>query len=139
MEKKFIASDFVSSVQYSGEDKAKFANHFLRFMRSDFKRTLFPKWFYTRLSMTFGHIAHYNLAGFYDTFFETTEGKLRFLQECSAWPCYGDAEWTYSDVEKTLQPLIRERIRDYATRLQQETETAERLTLAKLKAKYEPE
>lgn len=138
METKFTASQFTTSKQYFGEDKdkARFANHFVRFVRSDFKRTLFPKWFYTRLSMTFGHIAHYNLEGFYTTFFETTEAKVQFLRECAAWHCWGDPAWTYSDVEKALQPFVRDVLRDYVTRLSQEIETSERATLARLSAKY---
>lgn len=136
METKFTADQFTTSVQYTGEEKAKFANHFVRFVRSDFKGTLFPKWFYTRLSMTFGHIAHYNLAGFYATFFETTQGKVEFLRQCAAYGCWGDPAYTYSDVGKALQPFVRDQIRDYVTRLSQEIEASERSELARLEAKY---
>src|SRR3990167_862659 len=50
-------------------DKEKFELQFKRFVMSDFAENKFPNWFYKSLSMTFGHIAHYNKAGFYSTFY----------------------------------------------------------------------
>jgi hypothetical protein len=90
------------------EDKEKFALHFQRFVTNDFNHNLFPKWFYTRLSMTFGMIAHFSKDGFYSEYFEDEGGKRRFLQECLNYPCYGDVAWTYSDVEKYLQTWLKE-------------------------------
>ena len=52
--------------------------------------------------MTFGHIAHYDSAGFYETFFESDEGKREFIDQCMAWRCYGDPAFTYSDVERAV-------------------------------------
>ena len=94
------------------EDKQKFAKHFQRFVTGGFKRTVFPKWFYTRLSGCFGMIAHYNLRGFYDTYFETLDGKHEFIQECLAWPCYGSPEFTYSDVERHLQGWLKQYLQE---------------------------
>lgn len=136
MKPKFEASQFRATPFASAEDKAKFANHFVRFVNSDFKYDIFYDWFYKRLSMTFGHIAHYNSIGFDETFFRNTEGKINFLQICAAYPCYGDPEHTFSDVEKALIPYIREKIRDYVSRASRETEAAEQAELARLKAKY---
>jgi hypothetical protein len=98
---QFCAGEFVATQWDSAEDKAKFANHFVRFVRSGYKRTLFPKWFYRRLSMCFGHIAHYNQAGFYAEWFADDSG--RFLRNVLQWGCYGDPAYTYSDVERALQ------------------------------------
>jgi hypothetical protein len=39
--------------------KAEFANKLCKFIAADFKETLFTKTLYSRLSNTFGHIAHY--------------------------------------------------------------------------------
>lgn len=133
---RFLADQFTTSEQYSGEDKAKFANHFVRFVQSDFKETVFPMWFYNRLSMTFGHIALFNREHFFHTFFTNTPNKLHFLQLCSNYPCYGDPAWTYSDVEKALMPFIRDTIRDYVTLEAKEIESAERAELARLSEKY---
>ena len=95
------------------KDKEKFALHFQRFVTNGFSRGLFPKWFYTRLSMTFGHIAHYNKLHFYDNFFLSESGKAEFLHLCLTWPCYGDPEFTYSDVERYLQDWLQEYVREY--------------------------
>ena len=100
--KLFTAEQFTPTKFDTAEDKAKFANHFVRFVESDFKSTLFPKWFYTRLSMTFGHIAHYNQSGFYSEFFESTMDKVRFLEQTRLAGCYGSPEHTYCDVERVI-------------------------------------
>ena len=101
--------DQFTPTQWEGADKkAVFARQFIKFVRSDFSRSHFPKTFYQRLSMTFGHIAHYNQNGFFDEFFVTTEGKVRFLQQTLQHPCYGDPTFTYSDVERALQVWLRE-------------------------------
>lgn len=84
-------------------DKEKFLKHFHRFVCSGYKWTLFHKWFYVRLSLTFGHIAHYNRAGFYATFFTDAERLEDFWRVTMQYPCYGDPDYTYSDVEKVIQ------------------------------------
>jgi len=131
----FIATRFDSP-----EDKAWFGNHFLRFLATDCPFTLFSQRFYNRLSMAFGHIAHYNRHGFYDTFFESTQGRIEFLQQCLEWPCYGDPSSTYSDLERTLQArLSTSQILEILTsQLAIETRQAELALLNRLKAKYEP-
>jgi hypothetical protein len=105
--KPFTSGQFTPTKWDSAEQKAKFANHLVRFIRNGFLRSLFHKWFYTRLSMTFGMIAHYNLIGFYSTFFVTKEDQQRFIHMLKSWPCYGDPEWTYSDVEKAVQKYLK--------------------------------
>ena len=106
--KLFTAEQFTPTKFDTAEDKAKFANHFVRFVESDFKSTLFPKWFYTRLSMTFGHIAHYNQSGFYSEFFESTMDKVRFLEQTRLAGCYGSPEHTYCDVERVIVKWVRD-------------------------------
>lgn len=99
----FTADQFTPTEWSTAEDKAKFANQFVVFVESGFARDKFPKWFYTRLSMTFGNIAHYNQEGFYATWFMDTDSKMEFLQNVIAYPCYGSSSFTYSDVEIALQ------------------------------------
>lgn len=89
-------------------DKAKFLRQFQKFVESDFAPSKFPKWFYNRLSMTFGHIAHYNKGGFFGTFFESTRDKVEFLRQTLGYGCYGDAGFTYCDVERDIQSWLRE-------------------------------
>jgi hypothetical protein len=104
----FTANRFTPTKWQSADDKARFAKQFIRFVQSDFSMEQFPKTFYVRLSLTFGHIAHYNQHGFFDTFFTTTEGKVRFLRLTLAHPCWGDPAFTYSDVERASQGWLRE-------------------------------
>lgn len=88
-------------------DKEWFAKQFIKFAKSDFQRRHFTKKFYTRLSMTFGFIAHYDQEGFWQEYFEDENSKKEFIKQCLIWPCYGDPEYTYSDVEKYLKQWIR--------------------------------
>jgi hypothetical protein len=55
----FIPSQFVATEWSTTADKANFGNTLLRFLDADCSRELFTKNFYTRLSMSFGNIAHY--------------------------------------------------------------------------------
>jgi hypothetical protein len=132
-------SEYTATKWDTVEDKQKFERQFKRFVESDFDFKKFPKWFYTRLSMCFGHIAHYNQAGFYDEFFRSTEGKAQFLELTVNYPCYGDPTFTYSDVEKVLRAWVTEKglIEKYRRQSSREVETAERSELDRLKAKYE--
>ena len=98
----------------TAEDKQRFADHFKRFVESNYKRTLFYKWFYTRLSMCFGFIAHYNIHGFYGTYFECAEDKERFENIIMKGHAYmggpiGDPAWTWVDVERDLMEWMRKR------------------------------
>lgn len=55
----FLPSEFVPTQFSTAADKANFGNTLLRFLDADCSRELFTRKFYNRLSMTFGHIAHY--------------------------------------------------------------------------------
>jgi hypothetical protein len=57
--KPFDASQFVATQWNSEADKTSFGNTYLHFIESEWKRSLFTKSFYQRLSNCFGHIAHY--------------------------------------------------------------------------------
>jgi hypothetical protein len=92
------------------EDKEKFFNHFKRFVSKGFKRTMFPKWFYTRLSMTFGHIAHYNIDGFYEVWFSTRERRMDFVCRIIGSCPYGDPAFTYVDVERAIRGWMRQHL-----------------------------
>jgi hypothetical protein len=106
--KSYFRPEYFTPTEWSTrEDKAKFAIQFVKFVGGGYKFSNFPKWFYTRLSLTFGHIAHYNQAGFYETFFTTDEGKQRFWEITMNFPCYGNPAVSYSDVEKLLQEWFK--------------------------------
>lgn len=103
--------DFTPTQWETSEQKQKFARHFIRFVMGGFKWTVFPNWFYTRLSTCRGHIAHYSRAGFYNTWFSDRNQRSDFIKHWANMdgrhPIYGDPKFTYSDVEQFLQEWIR--------------------------------
>ncbi|MBB4200575.1 hypothetical protein GGD83_004404 [Rhodoblastus sphagnicola] len=136
----FTAGDFTPTKWDSAKDKADFANALLKFIAQDFPRTKFHNAMYNRLSSTFGHIAHCDRTGFYETFFLTAKGKIAFLEQCVNWPCFGDPTYTYCDVERAV--IGRLRTSNVLTLLQSQTTIEQRQTdlalFAKLKARHEP-
>jgi hypothetical protein len=134
----FIASQFVPTEWSSAADKAAFGNTFLHFVESAWKRSLFTKGFYQRLSDCFGHIAHYDIHSFYETWFTSDKDRLEFLKNASKWPCYGDPKFTFSDVERALRQQIHSRnyLALYEVRAAEELRIAEMMILRSLEAKY---
>ena len=65
----FLPNEFVPTQFSTSAEKANFGNTLLHFLDANCARELFTKKFYNRLSMTFGHIAHYDIEGFYSTWF----------------------------------------------------------------------
>ena len=100
--KIFTAEQFTPTEYKTAKDKAKFANHFADFVLKGCPESKFPKWFYEQLRMCFGHIAEYNKEGFYEVWFSTLEKRVRFVNHCLVFPCYGQPEHTYCDVERVL-------------------------------------
>jgi hypothetical protein len=135
---EFTADSFTPTKWDHAEAKARFAKQFIRFVESDFNERRFTQAFYKRLALSFGHIAHFNRHGFYETFFASTAGKVRFLRQTLRHSCWGDPAFTYSDVERALQSwLWQNGVLDcYERRLAEEQEAAERAELARLRAKY---
>jgi hypothetical protein len=135
--KLFEPSQFAANDQYTAEEKAHFANHFVRFVESGFKPTVFPAWFYRRLSCSFGHIAHFNRNGFYETWFSTTRRRRDFLQRCLSHPFYPAAP--FSDAEDACRQWVRKSglVMKLSVQVALDVEQAERAELARLKAKYE--
>jgi len=125
----FLPSEFTPTEWSTAADKASFGNTLLHFLDSGCSRELFTKKFYNRLSMTFGNIAHYNLEGFYDTWFTRDRHRLGFVQKLLRWPCHGDPRFTFSDVESAIQRVMRER--NYLGRF--ELGAAEELRTAEMK------
>ena len=103
----FNKDQFVPTKWNTAEDKAKFANHLLRFIESGYNENLFYKWFYRRLSMCFMHISHFDKHSFYATWFSDEKRQRAFIKNILKFPCYGDPTWTYSDVEKAIQRYLR--------------------------------
>lgn len=136
----FSPDQFTPTPFDTAADKAKFANHFVKFVEQDFPQRLFPKWFYTRLSLTFGHIAHYNINGFWSEFFTSLANKVRFLEQTVGYESSISPEYTYCDVERVLRDWVLENqwIEKYAARRDTEAQAARRATYEKLKQEFEP-
>ncbi len=103
----FEPNQFVATKWSTAEDKAKFANARMKFIAHEFPRQSFSKALYQRLSNTFGHIANYNIDGYYSVFFERDADKVVFLDQTLRWPCYGDPTYTFCDVERAVQRRLR--------------------------------
>ena len=134
----FLPSEFVPTKFSTAQDKADFGNTFLHFIESEWARTAFSKSFYNRLSMCFGNIAHYNLATFYETWFTSDTDRLEFLRHSLQWPCWGDPEYTFCDVERAIQQEIRKRnyLARYELRTAEAVRSREMEKLKRLEAKY---
>ena len=120
-------------------NKAWFAGHYLRFVSSGFPRHQFTTRFYRQLIHTFGHIACYDLHGFWTEFFATGEGRVAFLEQCMSWPCHGSPEHTWCDVERAIIGRLRQvdLLGFHRGVLRRDQERIERAEFARLRAKYE--
>ena len=134
----FLPYEFTATQWSSQEDKAAFANDLLQFIDSGFKQTLFTKKLYNRLSMTFGHIAHSCQGGFYEEWFTCDTDRLRFLEHLLRWPCHGQPDFTFCDVERALQQEVRRRnlVDRYRLLVQQAVREKELRLLAQLEQKH---
>lgn len=137
----FTAVDFIATKFATAEEKAKIANKLTRFILGGFKQGSFSQAMYARLSNMFGHIAHYNMHGFYETWFSGPH-------ECCKWAEYvlrggaygsvGNPAHTWSDVEKALIAWMRDnRIAEQLEAIYRaEVEARDLALLQALQAKY---
>lgn len=109
MRKLYYARHFQPTAWDTAEEKAEFANLFIRFVESDFSRQLFTGKFYQRMVCMFGFHAFPNSQNFWDHYFGDEAGRRRFIQNCIEHRHAGDAGMTYSDVHARLQDWLRAR------------------------------
>ena len=62
---QFQGSSFAATKWNTAEDKARLANKLTKLILNGFQLRSFTKDMYKRLSMMFGHIAEYDIHGFY--------------------------------------------------------------------------
>jgi len=103
----FSKKDFTETPWNTPEDKAKFANLLITFVKEGCKSTNVTKKLYGQLSQCFGHIAHYNAEGFYEVWFSTAEKRVKWLEYVLTFKHYGDPACTYSDVEAAFIGWLR--------------------------------
>ena len=134
----FLPNEFVPTQFSTSAEKANFGNTLLHFLDANYARELFTKKFYNRLSMTFGHIAHYDIEGFYSTWFTGDRHRLGFVQKLLHWPCHGDPKFTFSDVEHAVQQIMLKRnyLERYELRANEALRAAELREFNRLEAKY---
>lgn len=108
MSKHIFTTEQLKATKWEGEPaKAKFLNDLANLVRSGFKPAKFHKKLYNRLSNCFAHIAHYDIGGFYNTWFSTAQKQLEWVQNALQHPCYGDPQYTYSDAELLFQKWLQ--------------------------------
>jgi hypothetical protein len=78
------------------------------------------------------------LATFYETWFTSDTDRLEFLRHSLQWPCWGDPEYTFCDVERAIQQEIRKRnyLARYELRTAEAVRSREMEKLKRLEAKY---
>lgn len=111
-------TEYTPTELHTAEDKAKWEKKFKNFILKGCKDTMFNKPIYSRLSMMFGHIAHYNKVGFYSEWFSTPARRLAWLRYIARKEIFGSPTHTWSDVEKSIQRWAitqREQIMDAMT------------------------
>lgn len=135
----FTDQDFIPTKFSTAADKAWFANALCRFIESDCRQTLWTRRLYTRLSLCFGHIAHHDSGGFWTEFFADLRGKVAFLEATLGYPCYGQPDHTYCDVERAIQARLYAcgTLAIYRALCAVEIEGVERALLNKLREKYD--
>ena len=134
----YKVTDFEATQFATATDKVLFLKALIRFICNHCDRARFTRRVYDGLYQHLGHIAHYNMGGFYDHWFEDLEDQVKFLEHHSSEQVFGD----WRDVAEAFKVWIVSLegaavLTYYRARLAGRTEKAERQQLATLKVKYE--
>jgi len=96
----------------SAKEKERVVEDFRRFLKSNFDRKYFTKRLYEHLHLHCSFIAHYDIDGFYATYFDEPEMSIEFLNQFltgksaelkGTWWLSGD----YADVNKAMCEVAR--------------------------------
>ena len=100
------------------QEKYQIAKHFQRFVKNGFKPNDFLKRVYEHLHLHCGFIAHYNINGFYQTYFNGSKSDLRTFAEHFVNPeklmPFGDTynnyavSGEYEDINKVIADILLE-------------------------------
>lgn len=107
---EFRGEDFTPTQWATAEEKAKTAHKLTKFILGGFGQAAFSKGMYQRLSNMFGHIAHYDINGFYSTWFADFKSCRDWAEHITgSWLSgIGDPRFTWSDVETALIQWIKD-------------------------------
>jgi hypothetical protein len=86
----YQAADFAPTKFNSAEDKVLFRRALIFFLCNHCDRDRFTRRIYEGLHLHLGHIAHYNMGGFYDEWFRDPAACVRFLEHHMRYEVHGD-------------------------------------------------
>ena len=129
----------IATKYHTAEEKEKVLKRFQRFFERGCPISGFDRLLYIYASNMFGHIAHYNRSGYYETWFSSPSRIAEWLDRAERATIFGDPAFGFSDVEQAIQDWVRTSgIKSkYEAEAGSILEKAERAELARLKAKYE--
>ena len=96
----FHTKDYMATEFSTAKDKAAFGNVLVVLVMSGFNQDKFSKRLYQRLSNCFGHIAHYDMYGFWSEWFESKKKQLKWVEYILAHTVCGSPKFTFSDIER---------------------------------------
>lgn len=107
---QFRGEEFTPTKWATADEKAKIANRLTRFVLGGFQQGAFTSRMYQRLSTMFGHIAHYDIHGFYGTWFADIRCCRDWAEHITgSWLSgIGDPAFTWSDVERALMQWMKD-------------------------------
>lgn len=135
----FKAEQFTATQWTGAEGKAKAANQLAAFVMSGFDRKKFTKSVYQTLHLhMFHHIAHYDINGFYATWFDSWFAQHDWVKHALSQPIYGDPTFTWSDVEPVFQDWLTKNAIEQQLRVlcEDAQEAVERQRYEELKSKF---
>jgi len=114
----------------SAQEKEKVLKDWQRFLESDFSQARFTKALYNHLIQHCSFIAHYNIQGFYSSYFEDSEQTIKFPKQFGRdFGCrsvgYGMSYWLtgedYKDINTAMVDVIELHKAEIYSRLKKRT------------------
>lgn len=100
---------FLATAHHLPGDKRKCFDWLKKFMLAGCPQKMWRKgaykWLYLHL---FGHIAHYDMYGFWAVWFDKERDAHRWVDNIATRACYGDPEFTWSDVEVAIKNWLND-------------------------------
>lgn len=101
----FTPEQFTNSEHYDAKRKADWSNRLIHFFKNGFKPGLFTQSVYDLLHLHFGHIAHGNIQGFYETWFSNPHRQVAFIKHMLD---HQPRSPSFADVEQAIQRWLTE-------------------------------
>lgn len=129
-EKRIIMKD---AKFMTADEKGKVLKQWIRFIRNGFQLHDFTDKLYKHLSLHCSFIAHYNLQGFYHTYFEQPETTAKFLTQFDRNRGYRSVEyggysWINDAEYSDLNQAMCDAIEPYKARVYDECRLKEKIT-----------